>query len=86
LIYFYYFVIKSTATLKYIIQMIEIVCTTFTIVMAVMLGFIKMSIDNMKNDIALLCAKVDKNKKEIIGIRNDLTDYFQFENYNYDDD
>ena len=63
--------------------------------MAIMLGFVnncfniiieqKTIIDNMKNDIEKLYSKTEKNKKEIIGIRNDMTDYFHFEEYKYDD-
>ena len=66
--------------------MIEIVCIALTIIMAIILYFVKIYLDNMKKDIVKLYSIVEKNKKEIIGIRNDMTDYFNFENYNYDDD
>ena len=41
--------------------------------------------NNMKKDIAKLQSKVEINKKEIIGIRNDMCDYFNIDTYGIDD-
>jgi peptidoglycan hydrolase CwlO-like protein len=46
----------------------------------------KKEIDNLKNDIKNLQSKIEKNKKEIIGIRNDLEDYLNIRTYNKDDE
>ena len=76
--------------------MIEIACLIATIVFTILLYIIKTCYDimneqknvinMMKKDITMLYSKVEKNKKEIIAIRNDMTDYFHFNDYNYDDD
>ena len=43
------------------------------------------SIDKLNLEITKLQHITQKNKKEIIGIRDDMTDYFDFQRYNYDD-
>lgn len=43
------------------------------------------TIDKLNLEITKLQHITQKNKKEIIGIRNDMTDYLDFKSYNYDD-
>lgn len=44
------------------------------------------TIDKLQLEITKLNHITQKNKKEIIAIRNDMEDYLNFQRYNYDDD